>query len=293
MSKNPERLAGLKAAGVAFSRIGGRVLFAVPFAVVVLAPAVASWHGLVEMGHSWLGLSGAWAALVPLTIDSAALYLALLAWRSTLAGDSAGLDRALVWVYAVTSAGLQVWFHDANGGLRSAVFYAIASVSAALLWERTLKALRRRELRALGAIDSPAPRFRVLRWVFHTRETFGAWKLAIGEGISSPHQALELYRGVEAALNTSSPRDDEATDEDTLRELFEAANGQVAPELAGQNKSQSLAIAFRELDEFDVPAARRWLAERGVWTDRSFAYKRARALTAATQAPKLSVVGAP
>lgn len=271
--------------------IGRRVLFAAPFVVVVLAPAVASWHGLVDLGHTWLGLNGTWGALVPLTIDSAALYLALLAWRSTLAGDSAGIDRALVWLYALTSAGLQVWFHDSRGGLRSAVFYAIASISAALLWERTLRALRRRELRALGAIDSPAPRFRVLRWVFHTRETFGAWKLAVGEGISAPHQALELYRAVEAAVTTSSPRGEDELSEDELRALVQKAGGKVAPELEGLKKGQALAVAFRELDEYHVPAARRWLADRGIWTDRSFAYKTARGLSVQTEAPKLSVVG--
>jgi hypothetical protein len=289
MTPNGQRLGSGLRALLPLLDVGRRVLFAVPFVVVVLAPAVASWHGLVNLGHTWLGLNGTWGALVPLTIDSAALYLALLAWRATLAGDSAGIDRALVWLYAVTSAGLQVWFHDSRGGLRSAVFYAIASVSAALLWERTLRALRRRELRALGAIDSPAPRFRVLRWIFHTKETFGAWKLAVGEGISSPHQALELYRATEGAIT----QEDEATDENTLQELFKAASGKVAAELDGMKKGQALAVAFRELDAYDVPAARRYLAERGVWTDRSFAYKRARELSAQTQAPKLSVVGAP
>lgn len=272
-------------------QLGRRALYAAPFVVVVLAPAVASWHGLVELGRDWLQL-GDGAPLVPLTIDSAGLYLALLAWRATLAGDSAGIDRFLVWVYAGTSAGLQLWYHDAHGGMRAGVVYAIASLSAALLWERTLRAMRRQELRVLGAIDAPSPRYRVLRWVFHYRETFGAWKLAIGEGISSPQQAMELYRSVDAAITTSSPRDDEPADEATLNKLLEAAAGRVAPELAGKTKRQALAIAFREVDGYDVSAARRWLAERGVKTDRSGAYKRAKELQVQEATPRLAVVGA-
>ncbi|WP_345572107.1 DUF2637 domain-containing protein, partial [Streptomyces plumbiresistens] len=94
-----------------------------------MAPAVASWTGLVRLGREWLDL-GAMAPLVPLTIDAAGLYMALLAWRATLAGDSAGLDRFLVWLYAGLSAALNVWHADAVGGMRAAVFYGIASLSA-------------------------------------------------------------------------------------------------------------------------------------------------------------------
>jgi hypothetical protein len=269
--------------------VGRRALFAAPFVVVVLAPAFASWHGLVALGHDWLNLGG-WAPLVPLTIDSAALYLALLAWRGTLAGDSAGMDRFLVWVYAGASAALNMWHADSIGGMRSAVFYGIASLSAAMIWERTLRALRRQELRDMGAIDAPAPRYRALRWIFHTRETYGAWKVAIGHGISSPQQALDLYRQVDAAL-PPLPREEVATDEEALAELLKAAGGQVAPELAGLTKRQAMALALREVGLDEQVAARVWLAERGIKVDRSGIYKRARELKAQEAAPRLAVVG--
>jgi len=262
------------------------MLFAAPFVVVVLAPAVASWMGLVRLGREWLDL-GAMAPLVPLTIDAAGLYMALLAWRATLSGDSAGLDRFLVWLYAGLSAGLNVWHADAVGGMRAAVFYGIASLSAAMVWERTLRALRRKELRELGAIDSPAPRYRPLRWLLHGRETWGAFSLAVGQGISNGDAALVAYREAQS-LVTSAPRD--KASEAELAELIEKAGG-LDPALVGLTKKAALLLAFQEVGEVNVPAARVWLAERGLKTDRSNAHKVANDHTAAIAAtPHLKAI---
>ncbi|GAA5006401.1 hypothetical protein GCM10023317_41080 [Actinopolymorpha pittospori] len=65
-----------------------------------------------------------------------------------------------MWVYAGLSAGINISHADAVGGLPAAVFYGVASLSATLVWERTLRAMRRAELRKLGAIDAPSPRCR-------------------------------------------------------------------------------------------------------------------------------------
>lgn len=166
------------------------VLAAVPLVVVVAAPAVASWHGLMAAGREVLGLSGAWAALVPLTLDAAALYAAVLSLRSVLAGDSALGDRLMVWLYALGSAALNVWHADRVGGVAAALFYGVASVSAVVLWDRTLRAHRRDRLREVGALAPPAPRFRALRWVIRPRETWQAWSAAIADGVTSPTEAL-------------------------------------------------------------------------------------------------------
>lgn len=137
-----------------------RVLRTLPLVVVVVAPAAASWLGLMEVGREWLDLRGGWEVLVPLVFDAAALYVAALSWRSVLAGDSALVDRLLVWVYAAGSAGLQVWHASATAGAAAALFFGAASVSSVVLWDRTLRARRRDALRAMGAIELPLPRFR-------------------------------------------------------------------------------------------------------------------------------------
>ena len=169
----------------------GRLLLAVPLAVVVVAPAAASWMGLVAAAHDWFGLTGWTAVLVPLVLDAAALYCAALSLRSVLAGDSATVDRLLVWLYALGSAGLNVW-HAAN--VAAALFFGAASVSAVVLWDRTLRSHRRDALRALGVIEAPLPRFRALRWLVAPGETGRAWREAIVSGVSSPAEALELAR---------------------------------------------------------------------------------------------------
>lgn len=268
-----------------------KALAVVPFVVVVLAPVLASWHGLVAVGHEWMGLGG-WAPLVPLTLDAAALYAAVLSWQATLAGDAAGVDRLLVWVYAAGSAGLNMWHADTVGGLPAACFYGAASLSAAVVWERTLRAARRRELRALGAIDSPAPRFRLLRWALHTRETAGAWRLAIGEGIPDARHAIEAYRARRGGTWQPAPLPLASDAKTSKRETAKTAPAAADPELAGLTKADALRRAFEAVGSYDVPAAREWLAAHGVEVDRSGAYKVAKRLqAAAADAPRLVAVG--
>lgn len=167
--------------------------------VVVAAPVLASWHGLTATARDWFGLHGWWAYLPPLVADGAALYAAVLALQDTLAGDSARGNRALVWLYAALSAGLNIMHADAVGGIARAIFYGAASISAVILFDRTLRQIRRRELRVRGFVDAPAPRFRALRWLLHTRQTWRAWRLAIGRGISRPDEALSALTEYERA----------------------------------------------------------------------------------------------
>jgi hypothetical protein len=138
-----------------------------------------------------------WAFLVPLTFDAAAFYAAALSLRAVLSADSALADRLLVWAYAVGSAALNVWHADRSGGRAAALFYGVASLSAVVLWDRTLRALRRDALRDLGAVDPPAPRFRFARWAIKPRETWRAWSLAITEGVSLPAEALARAREID------------------------------------------------------------------------------------------------
>lgn len=178
-------------------RWGSRLLLL----VVIGAPAAASWHGLTAAGEQALGLSGAWSALVPLVLDAAAAYAAVLALRDVLAGDAAGMNRLLVWAYAVGSAALNAWHADQVGGLAAALFYAAASISAVILWDRTLRALRRDHLREQGAVSPPTPRFRLARWVVAPGETARAWRLAVVEGVTDPVEAVRLARFTGAVVD--------------------------------------------------------------------------------------------
>lgn len=176
-----------------------RVLTAVSMvalAVVVVSPAAASWHGLVGTGRAIFGLRGGWEYLVPLTLDGAALYSGTLAIRAILSGDSAFGARLLTALYALAAAGFNGYHaaHVPTGNAISAVFFAGASLSAVVLWDVTLRALRRDQLREAGLVEAPLPRWRMLRWLVAPIETARAWRLAVVEGITDPAEALHITR---------------------------------------------------------------------------------------------------
>lgn len=169
-------------------------------ALVVLAPAAASWHGLVATGRDVFDLRDGWEYVVPLTLDGAALYAGALSIRAILKGDSAFGARFLTALYALAAAGFN-GFHaltTAGGNVPAALFFAGASLSAVVLWDVTLRALRRDQLRAAGLIEKPLPRFRGLRWVVAPRETARAWRLAVVEQIHDPAEALHRARALAA-----------------------------------------------------------------------------------------------
>lgn len=170
--------------------MAGALLF-----VVVAAPAAASWHGLVEFGTRTLDLHGGWEVVVPISLDAAAMYCAALAMRAVLRGDSASTPRLLTVAYAAASAGFNaVNALTAHEGIKGAAFFGGAALSAALLWDITLRAMRRDQLRELGAIESPLPRFRAVRWMVAPVETGKAWRQAVLLGITNPNEALDMVR---------------------------------------------------------------------------------------------------
>lgn len=249
------------------------VLGALPLAVVVLAPVVASWHGLVAAGHGALGLSGTWAFLVPLVFDAAAAYAAVLALRSVLAGDSAMVDRALVWTYATGSAALNVWYAETVRGLPAALFYGAASVSAVLLWDRTLRALRRTALHERGMIQPPAPHYRLARWVIRPVETTRAWAYGVTEGVSDPATALAGIRAGRSDVEV--PSDRSGTPKRPKRATTQRSNYSIEVRGHGQvsSKKEALRLAFRELGSDHLDPALAWLKARGVEYTPSAAYR--------------------
>lgn len=173
-------------------------------AVVVLAPEAAAWHGLLAVARETFGMTGWWAYLVPLLFGAAAGYVALLAMRYVLQGDSAMTERALTWVYGAAGAGFN-WWHavsSSTGNVASALFFGGASLSAVLLWDRTLRAWRRDELRAIGALEAPLPRFRALRWVLAPGQTFAAFRAAVVLGLTSPDEAIAAGEATRQAGRT-------------------------------------------------------------------------------------------
>lgn len=247
-----------------------RAASALALVAVVGSPAAASWHGLVRFGEHELGLSGGWEYLVPISLDGAACYAALLAVRAVLAGDSAIWPRLLTCAYALFSAGFNA--HAAVSG-PAALFYSLMSLSAVVLWDTTLRALRRDQLRACGFLPGASAHFRLLRWLLAPTETGQAWRGAVLEDIADPTTALAVSRG-EVTLprgRTVTPRDGgtRAIADSTTAEVLEYTPRELP---TPSTKADAVRAAFDALGRRDVPAALVWLAERGITVDRSYAY---------------------
>ncbi|OLL69912.1 putative transmembrane protein [Pseudonocardia sp. Ae168_Ps1] len=177
-----------------WSRFGAKALTgtrAALLGVVVLAPEAAAWQGLLALARDTFRMTDGWEYLVPLLFGAAAFYVALLAQRYVLRGDSAMTERALTWLYAAAGAGFNFWHASTVlNETASAIFFGGASLSAALLWDRTLRAWRRDQLREIGALEQPLPRFRALRWLLALPTTFRAFRFAVLHGLSTPAEAL-------------------------------------------------------------------------------------------------------
>ncbi|MEU2874426.1 DUF2637 domain-containing protein [Streptomyces olivoreticuli] len=231
--------------------------------VVVAITAGMSWKGLVGFGHDVLGLKGALAYGVPVSLDVAAMVCAALALRSVVSHDSAAGPRLLTFLLVAGSAAAN-YYHAARvpgGSAAAALYYGAMSVVTWGLWEVVLRQIRRSMLRAIGAVELPLPKFRIVRWVRYPRETFAAWSVAVRFGLTRPEEALdrvwETYQAQESE-----------------REVKELEELEQLPE--GISKRQALQLAFKALGEVDAPAAVKWCEARGVEVDRSYAYEIAR-----------------
>lgn len=207
--------------------------------MVVLAPEVAAWQGLLGLARDTFHLQDPMAYLVPLLFGAPAFYVALLAQRYVMQGDSATTERLLTWVYASAGAGFNLW--HARMDPASALFFSGASLSAALLWDRTLRAWLRDQLREVGAIEAPLPRFRALRWLLAPIATFTAFRVAVLEGLTTPTAALAVATeraAARRAARTDSTASAEAAQPDPAPEHDHTAALTTGAVPATQNRTQ-------------------------------------------------------
>jgi len=202
--------------------------------IVAAPPVISSARNLYELGHRQLALPGAWALLVPLSVDAAALLCVVLTLRAVHAGQSAGMARVLVIAFAAMSSWLGYQEAALIGTSAARVFYPVMPVAAAVLLDMVIRHRRRDALERLGALEPALPRFRALRWCVAPGETRRAWAAGVRHGITDPAACLAFVREV-----------------DTLRVLRDTPVDQVR-------------YAFASLGSGDEFAARAWLAARGV-----------------------------
>jgi Protein of unknown function (DUF2637) len=162
--------------------------------IVALAASYGAALGQAGFAEMYLGMHGPERFVVFLIIEATAVALMLLANQTALAGDSAGGLWTLVWLVTAGAVTMQILHAYAIGQPEAAMVYATASVLTVVLWRAKTRRSLRDRLRAAGMIEDPLPRYRPVRWVLRPRETFRAWYLALGEGVSDPATAMDMAR---------------------------------------------------------------------------------------------------
>jgi hypothetical protein len=162
--------------------------------IVALAASYGAALGQAGFAEIYLGMHGPERFVVFLIIEATAVALMMLANQTALAGDSAGGLWTLVWLVTAGAVTMQVLHAYAIGKPEAAMVYATASVLTVVLWRAKTRRSLRDRLRAAGMIEDPLPRYRPVRWVLRPRETFRAWYLALGEGVSDPATAMDMAR---------------------------------------------------------------------------------------------------
>jgi len=162
--------------------------------IVALAASYGAALGQAGFAEMYLGMHGPERFVVFLIIEATAVALMLLANQTALAGDSAGGLWTLVWLVTAGAVTMQILHAYAISQPEAAMVYATASVLTVVLWRAKTRRSLRDRLRAAGMIEDPLPRYRPVRWVLRPRETFRAWYLALGEGVSDPATAMDMAR---------------------------------------------------------------------------------------------------
>lgn len=162
--------------------------------IVAVAASYGAALGQAGFAEIYLGMHGPERYVVFLIIEATAVALMLLANQTALAGDSAAGLWALVWTVTGGAVTMQIIHAQAIGQPEAAMVYATASVLTVVLWRAKTRRSLRDRLRAAGMIEDPLPRYRPVRWLLRPRETFQAWYLALGEGVSDPATAMDMAR---------------------------------------------------------------------------------------------------
>ncbi|MFI6497207.1 hypothetical protein [Nonomuraea typhae] len=149
------------------------------------------------MSFTQRGLPPLWAILAAGIVESVAVYVSWHAHVALREGDAAWATR--MWSYLVgAGAGYLSYTHVQD----YPELFAVCSLASPWLWSMHSRHLHRQDLRAQGLIDPRAPKFSVLRWLLHAKETFAAFKWAVSEGVQSPHVAVEVVRTRRAVRTT-------------------------------------------------------------------------------------------
>jgi hypothetical protein len=167
--------------------------------VVVLSGVVSFWsaQGWAGVAKDWLGITGWDAYLLFGMFEGVIVVLVLIATRTRLAGDAAGILWLGVWLLTGQAVTVQVLHALGTPRPYSALLYGTATLVVVLLWQLKTRQSNRVELRKLGLVADPAVSLGLGLWLRFPRWAWRAQTVARWDNLSKPADAMrraqELY----------------------------------------------------------------------------------------------------
>lgn len=135
------------------------------------------------------------------TVESVGIYLAYEAHAALMEDQSSALLRAGSYVVALIVGALN-YAHFAGPGWRPnplAVTFGLLSSLSPWLWAVRSRSLHRAALLARGLVDPRSVRFTLAQRLLYPLRSFGAYRLAVWNGVNNPAQARVDYDTYRAA----------------------------------------------------------------------------------------------
>lgn len=206
----------------------GDRLWAVVLTIPLLTGSTAAMFGQVASLHPRLvGFVGdlgitqwratatalAVALAVGVTLETLGLFMARLAHKARLRGDSPAIYRAAMWTIVLYAAGVNYheWSPSWTQPSMLGVLFASLSIASVLGWElrehRADRDRRAAEIDRLGWTPTPIPprpEFGAMRWLVAPEHTFAAWRVAVQDRIPDAVTALARADEILAARRTAT-----------------------------------------------------------------------------------------
>lgn len=190
--------------------------------LVMLCVAAMSWSGLYGFARETLHWAPLAAAMVPISLDVAALTCALLALDTVSKNEPATMFRLLTACLVALSAFVNWRYRLSSHVLAEEVFFPAMSVLAYLMIDATIRKYRRDNRRGEAARQAPEPltRYGLMVWIpglGHPLRAFRAASAELAGRIPEPGPGPEL----------SQPRlimIDELSQADAIRHAIEVTN---------------------------------------------------------------------
>jgi hypothetical protein len=185
-----------------------RLALIVPLVLVnttaVYGQAAWAWDHLVPAGLR----TGAPAAAVALcllfaaTVESVGIYLAYEAHAALMEDQAAGMLRSGSYLVALVVGSLNYAHFATQPGYRPnplAVTFGLLSSLSPWLWAIRSRSLHRSALLAKGLVDPRSVRFTTAQRLLYPLRSYGAYRLAVWNGVNNPAAARADYDAFRAA----------------------------------------------------------------------------------------------